>query len=38
MKTERPPVFKSWRTWYGLLIANLILLIIVFYVTMKIFN
>ena len=38
MKDERPPVFKSWRTWYGLLMVNLALLIILFYVTMKIFN
>ena len=38
MKDERPPVFKSWRTWYGLLAGNLLLLIILFYLTMKWLN
>lgn len=35
MNDEKPPVFKSWRTWYGLLTLNLVFLIIIFYVTMK---
>ena len=34
----RAPVFRSWRTWYTLLIATLGVLIVLFYVLMRIFS
>jgi hypothetical protein len=27
-----PPPFKSWRSWYAVVLGNLILLIILFYI------
>ncbi len=29
--TEKPPFFKEWKSWYILVIGELILLIILFY-------
>lgn len=28
---QRPPVFKKWKTWYGLVVAVLVVQIIVYY-------
>jgi hypothetical protein len=30
-KHEPPPLFKSWNTWYGLVLGNLVFLVILFY-------
>ena len=35
---ERPPVFKSWRGLYLLVLSNLILLIGIFYIVTRIFS
>jgi len=37
-KDESPPLFKTWRAWYVLVLANLALLIILFYLFTKIFE
>jgi hypothetical protein len=35
---EQAPVFRSWRTWYTLLIATLGVLIVLFYILMHLFS
>jgi hypothetical protein len=35
---EKAPLFKSWNTWYLLVILNLILLIIIFGLIMEYFT
>lgn len=35
---EKPPLFKSWRGWYTLVLGNLIFLIILFYIFTKVFE
>ncbi len=35
---EPPPLFKSWSSWYALVLGTLILLIILFYVFTKSFS
>jgi len=37
-ENNRPPVFKSWLTWYILLVGTLAALILLFYLFMKTFN
>ena len=34
----RPPLFKSWKGWYFLVLGNLSFLILVFYLFTKIFE
>jgi formate/nitrite transporter FocA (FNT family) len=36
--SEDPPLFKKWRSWYILVLANLAGLIILFYLFTKIFE
>jgi hypothetical protein len=36
--SEKPPLFKSWNTWYGLVIGNLFFLIILFYIFSRIYQ
>ncbi|MGA7836796.1 MAG: hypothetical protein WB996_02440 [Ignavibacteriaceae bacterium] len=36
--SEDPPLFKKWRSWYILVLANLVGLIILFYLFTKIFE
>jgi len=35
---ERPPIFKSWKTWYALVIGFLFFLIACFYLFTKHFS
>jgi len=35
---EKPPGFKSWKGWYLLVLGNLTLLILLFYLFTKIFE
>ncbi len=35
---EPPPIMGSWNKLYGLVLANLILLIIIFYIFTKVFE
>ncbi len=35
---EKPPFFKSWKTWYLLVIGFLVVLIILFYLFTKHFS
>jgi hypothetical protein len=37
-KDESPPLFKTWKAWYALVLGNLALLIILFYLFTKIFE
>jgi hypothetical protein len=34
----KPPVFSSWKSWYVLVLVNLVVLIVLFYVFMKAFE
>jgi len=35
--SENPPLFKSWRGWYILVLASLVMMIILFYIFSKAF-
>lgn len=35
---EKPPLFKKWSAWYGLVIFNLILLVFLFYIFGRIYQ
>jgi len=35
---DKVPLFKSWQTWYGVVIVSLILLVTFFYVFTKYFE
>ena len=35
---ENPPVFKKWKSWYILVLANLTFLIVLFYIFTKYFE
>jgi hypothetical protein len=37
-KDESPPLFKTWKAWYILVIGNLIILIALFYLFTKLFE
>jgi len=37
-KVEKPPLFKTWKAWYILVISNLILFILFAYAMTKIFE
>lgn len=37
-ENDKPPLFKSWTTWYVLLLAFLLVLILVFYYITKTFS
>lgn len=37
-KDNPPPGFKSWNTIYGIVLGNLALLIVLFYIFTKVFN
>ena len=37
-KEDPPPLFKRWRHWYALVLTNLAVLIIVFYLITKYFE
>lgn len=34
----RPPLFKSWKTWYLVVVVNLAALIVLFYIITKVFG
>ena len=38
LKDESPPLFKTWKGWYALVLGNLIFLIVLFYLFTKIFE
>ena len=38
MTVDKPPLFKSWKTWYALVLANLALLIVMFSILTWIFE
>ncbi len=35
---EKPPLFKSWRAWYNVVLGTLLFLIILFYIFTKVFE
>jgi hypothetical protein len=37
-KHESPPLFKSWKTWYGVVLGNLVFLIVLFYIFSKMYQ
>ncbi|MGV3528856.1 MAG: hypothetical protein ACO1OO_08170 [Flavisolibacter sp.] len=37
-ENDKPPLFKAWTTWYVLLLAFLLVLILVFYYITKTFS
>lgn len=36
--SEKPPLFKSWNWWYLIVLANLTILILFFYLLSKVFD
>jgi len=36
--SEKPPLFKNWNWWYFIVLANLTVLILFFYLLSKIFD
>lgn len=38
MEDEKPPLFRSWNTWYVIVVAWLALLIVLFYLFTKTFS
>lgn len=34
---EQPPIFKSWLSWYSIVIAALVIELILFYIITKVF-
>ena len=35
---DKPPLFKSWHTWYAIVLANLALLVVIFSILTWIFE